>query len=182
MHESERFSLGKQGDDYYSRALKDAEAFDEIKRSLQSLIPAEEQRWERSPQGLIKHLTNDSMNSAESAINMYQQVIEPGGNSGKHRHLSEEIVFILEGDGYDLHWDPIFAADEKYEWDWQQEPKRFEWRTGDFVYIPPNAAHQHFANDSGRVRLISATSQFVKVLMGTSGLHQIEVSSNRSEV
>ncbi len=181
MNESERFSLGKHGDDYYSRTLKDAETFTETKKLLQSLIPAEEQLWENSPQGLLKHLTNDSMNSAESAINIYQQVIEPGGNSGKHRHLSEEIVFILEGDGYDLHWDPIFAADEKYDWDWQREPKQFEWRAGDFVYIPPNAIHQHFAAVSSRVRLLSATSQLVKVLMGTSGLQQIENSSCSDE-
>jgi hypothetical protein len=51
------------------------------------------------------------------------QVIEPGGHSGKHRHFSEEMPHILEGDGYDLHWDPQFDLDVAYKSSWSEEPK-----------------------------------------------------------
>jgi quercetin dioxygenase-like cupin family protein len=179
MRESERFELGVRGANHYSQALKESQSFSSSKGQFQSLVRAEDQQWEDSVHGLLKHLTNGAMNTAEFALNVYQQVIEPGGFSGKHRHLSEEVVFILEGSGYDLHWDPVFSADEHYDWDWQTTPNRFEWTAGDFVYVPPNAIHQHFAGESSRVRLISATSQVVKTLMGTDGLVQLEKGSER---
>ena len=177
MRESERFESGLHGAGYYSQALQESQSYLSSKDQFQSLVQAEEQPWEKCDQGLLKHLTNGAMNTSEFALNVYQQVIEPGGYSGKHAHLSEEIMFILEGSGYDLHWDPIFSADEHYDWSWEDVPKRFEWTAGDFVYVPPNAIHQHFGNAANRVRLISATSQIVKALMGTYGLEQFESSS-----
>ena len=78
---------------------------------------------------------------------------------------------MLEGDGFDLHWDPVFEADVEYEWRWEDQPKRFEWTAGDFVYVPPYAIHQHTAGAAG-ARLLSATSRIVKA-MGFNGLEQV---------
>lgn len=183
MDEKERFNLGKREGDFYSRALSDSKTFaSKTARELQSHIPADEQYWESCSQGLIKHLTNVKMNSSEFVLNMYIQVIAAGGYSGSHRHLSEEVFFVLEGGGYDLHWDPIFSAIEQYDWDWQIEPKRFDWQAGDFVYIPPNTIHQHFANDRAPARILSATSQLAKALMGYDGLEQLSDASTASKI
>ena len=32
----------------------------------------------------------------------------PASRSGRHRHMWEEIIFVAEGAGYDLHWDLKF--------------------------------------------------------------------------
>lgn len=177
MKELERLALGRHDVTYYRDALNAAQQADHRRRDmLQSLIPAEEQPWEESPQGLIKHMVNDAMDTAEQSLDMYQQVIAPGGRSGRHRHFSEEILFVVEGSGYDLHWDPIFAADRVYEWKWEDEPKRFEWEAGDYIYVPPYAIHQHVAGPEGRARLLSATSRVVK-FMGFDGLEQLEEAS-----
>lgn len=179
MHESERLALGQQnGSHYRTRLLEEAEAARKRERSLQSLITSEQQEWEDCDQGLIKHLVNASMNAAEHCLEMYQQVIAPGGHSGRHRHLSEEMIFVLEGSGYDLHWDPIFSAEEHYDWDWQAEPQRFDWQAGDFVFIPPYSTHQHFANSRERARIICATSRLVREMMGYEGLKQLSKASD----
>lgn len=172
MRERERAHLGKEGGTFYQQSLGQAHDHAVSMGKLSSLVPAEEMIWEDSPQGRIKHMINESMGTREFCVDAYQQVLEPEEASGKHRHFSEEMLFVLEGEGYDLHWDPIFEADVEYEWRWEEEPKRYEWKAGDFVYVPPYAIHQHFAGSRG-ARLISATSRIVKS-MGFDGLEQVE--------
>lgn len=176
MNERERAMLGRDGADHYQRALREAAGRAAMWEKFRTVVPAEEMEWESSPQGRIKHMVNEAMQTRESVVDMYQQVIDPGGNSGKHRHFSEEVLYILEGSGYDLHWDPIFEADVRYEWRWQEEPKQFDWTAGDFVYIPPYTTHQHFAGTSS-VRFLSATSRVVKAI-GFDGLEQLEPASS----
>lgn len=131
--------------------------------------------WENSPDGKIKHVINEKMNTKECAIDIYMQFLDPGGSSGKHRHLSEEVFLVLEGRGYDLHWDVDFKLhDEGYEWIWSKEPKRFEWKEGDFVYVPPYSAHQHFNSDPQKpARILVNTSRIVKAL-GFNWWEQVE--------
>jgi quercetin dioxygenase-like cupin family protein len=181
MKDHERLSLGRHGEDFYADALRrSAEADNRRANVLQSVISAEDQMWERSAQGLIKHLVNERLDAAEPVLDMYQQVIPAGGHSGRHRHFSEELIFVVEGSGYDLHWDPIFEPDVRYEWDWQQEAGRFEWRAGDYVWIPPYTVHQHFADPGSRVRFLSATIRIVKEL-GYDGLEQLTEASDVDE-
>lgn len=176
MLESQRLALGQQGGNLYAEALEQAIEFERRKSELQSVVSAEQQVWERSRQGLLKHMINDALDTAEPVLEMYQQVIPAGGHSGKHRHFSEELLFVIEGSGYDLHWDPVFKPVEKYEWSWEAEPKRYEWSAGDYVWVPPYSIHQHFANDGGRVRFLSATMKLAKTL-GFDGLEQLEDAS-----
>ena len=91
------------------------------------------------------------------------QIIPPGSRSGKHRHLAEECLYVLEGKGYDLHQDCDVEITDDYHWTPQDEIKRFEWQAGDVVYVPPNTIHQHFNADSDRpARLISSTNRIFK--------------------
>jgi gentisate 1,2-dioxygenase len=105
---------------------------------------------------------------------MYQQFIPPGKATGKHRHLSEEVFYVIEGTGYDLHWDVRFDCADKYEWSWDEEPKRFEWEAGDFVYIPPYCTHKHFnADPNNEARIIVVNSRILKP-MGFDWFEQLE--------
>ena len=165
---------GVPGGNFYERALADAAAQAAERPALQTIIKAEQMVLEDSPQGKLKHLLNAYSGSREFALNIYQQTIEAGEKSGKHRHFSDEILFILEGEGWDLHWDPTFDADDvSYAWHYPEEPKRFDWKAGDFVWIPPYAAHQHFASDFGRVRFLSVTTRVPRAI-GLDGLEQLE--------
>jgi uncharacterized RmlC-like cupin family protein len=139
-----------------------------------NVITAEDMPFEQSADGLIKHLIHHKMNSRECCIEAYMQFLKPGGRSGKHRHMWEEVIFVVEGSGYDLHWDFRFDCLEEFEWEWADEPKRFEWKRGDFIYVPPFVTHQHFnADASQEARLIVISNRIIKE-MGFDWFDQLE--------
>ena len=126
-------ALAAAGNDYctfYGDALKASEKFREDYAGRLNVVKASQMPFERSPDGLIKHIVNERRATKECCIEVYMQFLDPGKASGKHRHLSEEIVFVVEGRGYDLHWDVKFDCQEEFDWDWEQEPRRFEWSAG----------------------------------------------------
>ena len=139
-----------------------------------NVIPAEEMPWERSPDGLIKHLIHRNMKTPELCVEAYMLFLKAGERSGKHRHMWEEVLFVVEGEGYDLHWDLKFDCIDAFEWEWSPEPKKFEWQRGDFIYVPPFSIHQHF-NDhaTAEARLIVISNRIVKE-MGFDWFDQIE--------
>jgi quercetin dioxygenase-like cupin family protein len=134
--------------------------------------------WEMAPQGLLKHLLNEQMNTRMETVDAYMQVIPPGSRSGKHRHLAEECLYVVEGHGYDLHQDCDVEITDTYAWKPQDEIKRFEWEAGDVIYVPPCTIHQHFNGDSQRpARLISCTNRIYK----NSGLNDLVQLENAPE-
>ncbi len=159
---------------HYEEKLNDSRKKNEENKSKPKILKPESMPWENSRQGIIKHLFNDRMDLPVESVDSYMQFIPPGSRSGKHRHMSEEFIFVLEGRGYDLHWDVDFELSDKYYWKVAEEPSRWEWEQGDSVYIPPNTIHQHFNMDPDHpVRFISATSRAVRY-MGFDDLEQIE--------
>src|SRR5579875_815777 len=103
-----------------------------------------------------------------------KKIITPGSRSGKHRHLAEECLYVVEGRGYDIHVDCDVEITDTYHWKPQDKEQRFEWEAGDMIYIPPNTIHQHFNADPERpARLISATNRIYKY-SGLNDLQQIE--------
>jgi gentisate 1,2-dioxygenase len=113
------------------------------------------------------------MNSTECCVDAYMQFLDPGKSTGKHRHMWEEVIFVAEGEGYDLHWDLKFDCLDKYQWDWEREPKKNEWMRGDFIYVPPFSIHQHFNAGKSEARLIVISNRIVKA-MGFNWLDQVE--------
>jgi gentisate 1,2-dioxygenase len=140
-----------------------------------NIVTAEDMPFERSADGLIKHLVHDKLNTRECCVEAYMQFLKPGEQSGKHRHMWEEVIFVAEGSGYDLHWDLKFDCIDAFEWDWETEPKKFEWARGDFIYIPPFTVHQHFnpAAATSEARLIVINNRIVKE-MGFDWFDQLE--------
>src|SRR5262245_38390916 len=78
-----------------------------------NVIPAEEMPWERSPDGLIKHLIHRNMNTPELCVEAYMLFLKEAGRSGEHRHTWEELAFVVEDEGYDLHGDMMFACPDR---------------------------------------------------------------------
>jgi quercetin dioxygenase-like cupin family protein len=147
-------------EDYYSNKLK--------------VVKAAEMPFENSPQGILKHMIHEKMNTVENCVDIYMQFLGAGQASGKHRHLAEEVFFVAEGEGYDLHWDVDFQVDIKFSWEWQTEPKKFEWKQGDFVYIPPYVEHKHFnSNPDKPARIIVIHNRILKA-MGAAWYEQLE--------
>jgi len=127
-----------------------------------NVVAAEDMPWEESPDGRIKHLINRHMKTPELCVEAYMLFLKTGERSGKHRHMWEELAFVVEGSGYDLHWDMKFDCQDKFLWEWAEEPKKFEWKKGDYIYIPPFTNHQHVAGDHEECRLIVMSNRITK--------------------
>jgi quercetin dioxygenase-like cupin family protein len=159
---------------YYEERLEEVSREQEERENKKKSITPEDMPWETCRQGILKHLINDKMNTRAETLDICMQLIPGGSRSGKHRHMADEYMFILEGRGYSLHWDVDMELGDEYHWVVPDEPSRWEWEEGDSVYIPPNTVHQHFNLDSDKpVRFLSAESRTLK-LMGLDDLEQLE--------
>ena len=160
--------------DLRARDIEAGRKFREEYESKLNVVPAEDMPYEKCADGLIKHLVHHSMNTRECCIEAYMQFLQAGGQSGRHRHMWEEVLFVAEGSGHDLHWDLKFDCLDAFDWQWEKNPRRFEWKQGDFIYVPPYSEHQHFAGPEG-ARLIVISNRMVKE-MGFNWFEQLEAA------
>ena len=172
--ESKAWKQGTENRPLYQGLLEDAASLPARNAKRAKVVRPEDMPWEMAKQGLLKHLMNEAMNTRMETVDAYMQIIPPGSKSGKHRHLAEECLYVLEGKGYDLHQDCDVEITDTYHWKPQDEVKRYEWEAGDVIYIPPNTIHQHFNSDPDHpVRLISAINRIYNKF-GLNDLEQIE--------
>ncbi len=106
------------------------------------VIQGSETQLERTRQGRLKFYISLWTEVAARALDLMTMEIEPAGHTGKHRHIFEEMIFVQEGNGYDVH-----------------EQTKYPWEAGDVICIPPMTAHQHFNDGSKPARLISTWSR-----------------------
>jgi len=172
--ESKAWRRGRNNQKLYQAKLEDAAAAPARNARRRKILHPEDMPWELSPQGLLKHLLNEGMNTRMETVDAYMLIIAPGSRSGKHRQLAEECLYVLEGRGYDLHQDCDVEITDTYHWKPQDELKRYDWEAGDVIYIPPNTIQQHFNADPERpVRLISVVNRIYKAC-GLNDLEQLE--------
>lgn len=158
---------------FYTEALKASKQFRSEYRNRANVVKSHEMPMERTPDGLIKHIINEGMNTKECCIDIYMQFIPGNGATGTSRHLSEEVAFVVEGTGYDLHYDVNFRCEDEFIWEWDKTPKKFEWAPGDFIYIPPYCAHKRFNAGGEEARVVVVNSRMMKA-MGFDWFDQLE--------
>lgn len=73
--------------------------------------------------------------------------IPPGGQLQPHRHLTEEIIYIISGKGHTMMWNREGGKKERYEW-----------TAGDLLSPSLNAWHQHTNTSDSPARYISFTT------------------------
>ena len=172
--ERERAKSSERFVNFYAEALEASKRFRDEYRERMNVVKWHEMPMERSADGLIKHIINERMDTKECCIDIYMQFIPAGGATGTSRHLSEEVAFVVEGTGYDLHYDVRFDCKDEFVWEWDTTPKRFDWGPGDFIYIPPYCAHKRFnANPEEEARVIVVNSRIMKAI-GFDWFDQLE--------
>ena len=166
--------LGDRSAGIYAEWLQESADFRADYRQRLTVIKAGDMPFENSPDGLLKHMVHEKLNTTECCLDIYMQFLEPGGKSGRSRKLAEQIVYVAEGSGHDLHWDVRFEVDVEFEWSWAEEPRTYEWTRGDFVFIPAYTIKQHVNGDPDNpARLIVMTNRIFKA-MGLDWVEQIE--------
>ena len=169
--EAKAWLQGDAHQDLYQALLDDAASAPARNAKRNKIVRPVDMPWEMARQGLLKHLLNEGMNTRMETVDAYMQIIPPGSSSGRHRHLAEECLYVVEGHGYDLHQDCDVEITDTYHWTPQEKIQRHDWEAGDVIYIPPNTIHQHFnASPDRPVRLISAINRIFKA----SGLNDLE--------
>jgi uncharacterized RmlC-like cupin family protein len=167
-HSSERYV------NFHAEALEASKRFRDEYRDRMNVVKWHEMPMERSADGLIKHIINEQMDTKECCIDIYMQFIPAGGATGTSRHLSEEVAFVVEGSGYDLHYDVRFDCKDEFVWEWETTPKRCEWGPGDFIYIPPYCIHKRFnADPDNEARIVVVNSRIMKAI-GFDWFDQLE--------
>ena len=94
--ESKAWRKGSTNKKFYQALLNDAAEAPARNAKRKKVIHPEEMPWEMSPQGILKHLINEAMNTRMETVDAYMQIIPAGSRSGKHRHLAEECLYVLE--------------------------------------------------------------------------------------
>ena len=114
----------------YQDMLDDAASAPVRNAKRKKIVRPADMPWEMARQGLLKHLLNEGMNTRMETVDAYMEIIPAGSRSGKHRHLAEECVYVLEGRGYEIH-----------------DGVRYDWQAGDVAVVHNNCVHQHFNAD-----------------------------------
>lgn len=115
--------------------------------------------WETTPDGRVRVLSNkDRGEQRIFSVDVYEQEIPPGSRSGRHWHMADEVMYVVSGAGYSLHWDVDAEIAERYYARIPKEPSRHEFKAGDTVYMPTNTVHQHF-NESRAEPLVLLSAQ-----------------------
>ena len=168
--------------DFYAQALEASKEFRKEYGERTDIVKSSEMPMERTADGLIKHIINEGMNTRECCIDIYMQFIPPNGATGTSRHLSEEVAFVIEGTGHDLHYDVSFKLEDEFIWEWETTPKKFEWGPGDYIYIPPYCAHKRVNEDpDNEARVVVINSRLLKP-MGFHWFDQLEPADGFEDV
>jgi quercetin dioxygenase-like cupin family protein len=125
--------------DWFLKRLVEENA---VEKTGPRVIKGNDTAWENTRQGRLKFYISLWTEVAARALDLMTMEIEPAGHTGKHRHIFEEMIFVQEGKGYDVH-----------------EQTKYPWEAGDVICIPPMTAHQHFNDGSAPARLVSTWSR-----------------------
>lgn len=129
------------------------------------VIKPSETTWETTPLGRVRVLSSPETTDVRTfSVDAFELEIAPGSRSGKRWHMADEILYVLGGSGYSLHWEVAADIDDKYYARIATEPTRHEIKTGDTLYVPQNTVAQHFSADGQPLRLLSGQNRLYKQL------------------
>jgi quercetin dioxygenase-like cupin family protein len=130
--------------------------------------------WETTPMGRMRVMNSkEQTGHRQFSVDVYEVTIPGGSRSGKYWKMADEIVYVLDGEGYSLHWEVEAEIAERYYARIAKEPTRHEFKKGDTLYIPQNTIAQHFAADGTPLHLIACQNRVFKYL-GYDNVHYFE--------
>lgn len=113
--------------EYYTRLFEE-ECY--WRQTVPHVIKQSERKWEDTRNGRCLWFAHPRMATGLRTFEVYLQELPPGGRSGKHHHVGEEVHFIVEGRGYEVI-----------------DGERYDWEANDTVAIPVLSTHQSFNAD-----------------------------------
>ena len=107
--------------------------------------------------GYVRQLAGPGVPLRIKGVDAYLQEIPGGSRSGKRWQMADECVYVLEGEGYELHWDVEAEITDRYYARVAKKPTRWEWKKGDVIWVPQNQVVQRFNTDPSKPAKIIAS-------------------------
>jgi quercetin dioxygenase-like cupin family protein len=146
----------------------------------EKVVKPEDTTWEATALGRVRVMSSPDRTDVRTfSVDVFELDVPAGGRSGRRWQMADEILYVLSGFGYSLHWEVEAEIAEKYYARIASEPTRHEFKPGDTVYVPQNTVAQHFAADGEHVRLLSAQNRLFKQL-GYDNVAYLEAASDYS--
>jgi mannose-6-phosphate isomerase-like protein (cupin superfamily) len=130
------------------------------------LIKGKDLPWENNKQGIMRWYMHPLLKSiCINTMKIFVQEIPPGGRSGRIHHPGNQVIFILEGQGYTV-----------------LDGQKHHWSKNDVVQLPlrtKGVTVQHFNSDPDKPARFVACEPNSFLSAGVdrgSGFEQIEVS------
>ena len=129
------------------------------------VVRASENSWEDTPLGRVKTLSSAQKSDLRNfSVDVFELEIPQGGHSGRRWQMADEILYVIGGSGYSLHWEVGADIAEKYYARIATDPTRHEIKAGDTLYVPQNTVAQHFSAEGEPLHLLSAQNRLFKML------------------
>jgi len=93
--------------------------------------------FEKTPMGRVRYVIDPKTGFLMRVLGTLLAEISPGKRSGAHRHMYEEVNYVISGNGYSLI-----------------EDRRYDWSEGDVLCIPVFSWHQHFNTGDSPARFL----------------------------
>jgi quercetin dioxygenase-like cupin family protein len=120
--------------------------------------------WELTRLGKVRTLSAPGDDVRNFSVDAFVLEIPAGSRSGQRWHMADEVLYVLDGSGYSLHWEVEAEIAEKYHARIAKEPTRHEFKPGDTLYVPHNTVAQHFSADGQPLHLLSGQNRLFKQL------------------
>jgi quercetin dioxygenase-like cupin family protein len=129
------------------------------------VVKPEDTVWEETPLGRVRVLSSKERTDVRNfSVDVFELSIPAGSRSGKRWHMADEILHVLSGSGYSLHWEVEAEIAERYYARIAKEPTRHDFKQGETLYVPQNTIAQHFAADGTPLLLLSGQNRVFKML------------------
>jgi gentisate 1,2-dioxygenase len=140
--------------EYYIRKFQE-ETY--LRQSIPHVIKQKDCTWEETRNGRVLWFCHPQRDTGILTYETYLQELPPGCQSGKHRHVGEEVAYIVEGKGYSII-----------------DGEKWEWAAGDVVAVPIHSVHQYFNSDPQHPAKLIVVKSNVYDFMGFAGIEHFE--------
>ena len=82
LDERDAAHIGSKTASFRTEDIANSAEFRRAYEFTASVVSPEDQPFEQSPDGLIKHLVHEKLNTREQCVDAYMQFIQPGGRTG----------------------------------------------------------------------------------------------------
>lgn len=131
------------------------------RRASKVLVKGDDITLESTPMGRLAYVVDNRLGFYTKALATAIAELTPGKHSGAHRHLYDEIDYILEGEGQ------VIVDDHTYDI-----------AKGDTVSVPMFAWHQYFASGSTPLRVLAHSTRPAMENLGLMVIQQGELSND----